>query len=523
MQREESKKKESVRLSTKIVILAVALVIVFGAVLIVLTSQIGGSFTEILNDTFTENDSPELKSQLSGAFTRRLTNQLTNMTFIAAGIILLYIIIMLVYTRILCDRPLVELIEFSNRILLGDFSKQVEVKSLNNMGRLFAHFNEMQSILNKMLGEIRSGIHNASKGMLNRRLDVRGYKGNWGKIIVEFNALMDAVVVPIDDMTFALLQVADGHLDTRITKDDYEGYFSILKDTVNSAVEGINRHLNDKIESERIAHDADLARGKAEAVSEAMLSSIHYASKIQRNLLPKLSVFDNAFSDYSIIWEPRDIVGGDIYWIKNFEEGTVLCVCDCTGHGTPGALLTMLVVSAFEDIVNETNYKDTANVVWMLEQRLVSAFNVDTAVSKTAMLDIKDGCDMAAIYISKDGEVSVSAGNTSVFACNGKEVTRYKGQKIYVGEGEIKTKQDIKVTVIPKDPDNKFYIASDGLFDQIGGVPARPFGYERFTKVLLANHDKKLTHISDAVWETFESYRGEQLRRDDVELISFKP
>jgi len=69
------------------------------------------------------------------------------------------------------------------------------------------------------------------------------------------------------------------------------------------------------------------------------------------SLLPETNKFEQAFADYSVKWEPRDIVSGDIYWIKSFDAGTMLCVCDCTGHGVPGALLTMLVVSAFEDMV----------------------------------------------------------------------------------------------------------------------------------------------------------------------------
>jgi len=269
-------------------------------------------------------------------------------------------------------------------------------------------------------------------------------------------------------------------------------------------------------------HVTRLDKGRAEAAREAVISSIEYASKIQKNLLPGENVFKDAFSDYSVIWKPRDIVGGDIYWIKNFDDGTLLCVCDCTGHGTPGALLTMLVVSTFEAAVTSENYKDTSRVIWELERRLVAVLNVKLDDDKTSSLDIKDGCDLAVLFIAKDGSVTTSSGCTHVFVCDGKEVTRFKGQRIYVGEGKIKSREDIKTAYIPANPDNKFYIASDGLFDQPGSDMPYPFGYDTFTRIILENHKESQSVISGKVWEAFETFRGAYPRVDDFELVSFK-
>ena len=270
------------------------------------------------------------------------------------------------------------------------------------------------------------------------------------------------------------------------------------------------------------AHESRLAKGRAEAAREAVISSIEYAGKIQKNLLPDNSVFREAFSDYSIIWKPRDIVGGDIYWIKNFSEGTLLCVCDCTGHGTPGALLTMLVVSAFETTVTEENYKDTSQIIWELEKQLVSVLNANSNNEGTKSLNINDGCDLVVLCVAKDGSVSSSSGRIHIFVCDGKNVTKIKGQRIDVGEGKLKSKNDIKTVNIPANPDNKFYIASDGLFDQPGSSEPNPFGYNTFMNIILANHSGSQSVISEKVWAAFEEHRGESPRVDDFELISFK-
>jgi serine phosphatase RsbU (regulator of sigma subunit) len=260
---------------------------------------------------------------------------------------------------------------------------------------------------------------------------------------------------------------------------------------------------------------------EAQEATEKIIESINYASKIQRDLLPRNYAFDKAFADYSIIWKPRDIVGGDIFWLKNFEQGTVLCVCDCTGHGTSGAMLSMLVISALEANVQSGNCRDTAGIIWQIEQRLVANFNVNTRDRSTD--EIHDGCDIAALFIARNGSIDLSSGNIHVFVCDGREVRQVKGQRINVGEGLIKSKDEIETVHIAANSDNKFYIASDGLFDQIGGSSSIPFGYKIFKQTILEHHHEKQGIISGKVWNAFEEYRSEEKRVDDFELISFKP
>ena len=256
-----------------------------------------------------------------------------------------------------------------------------------------------------------------------------------------------------------------------------------------------------------------------EDTSEAMFASIDYARNIQVNLLPSKELFGSIFSDYSVIWKPRDVVGGDIYWLKRFPEGSVLCVCDCTGHGTPGALLTMLVVSSLENAVLAGNCRDTANIIWQVEKRLAEVFKVNERTDKS----IKDGCDISIMYIANDGSLTMSAAYMNIFVCDGKTVKRHRGQKIFVGEGKLQNKDQIKSVYIEPNPNNKFYIASDGLFDQPDGIKDIPFGYKRFEKIILENHSKRQAAISEIIWDNFEDYRDLEARVDDFTLISFMP
>ncbi|MCL1862129.1 MAG: SpoIIE family protein phosphatase [Defluviitaleaceae bacterium] len=257
---------------------------------------------------------------------------------------------------------------------------------------------------------------------------------------------------------------------------------------------------------------------RAETAHRIVMLNIAYSSQIQRKLLSSKDIFSEAFADSSVVWRPRDVVGGDMYWVKQFSGGSVVCVMDCTGHGISGALLTMLVVSALENAVNADNCHDTAEAVWRVEQRLADVFGTGEQMN----YEIMDGCDMAVMFVENDGSVTLSAGNMNVFVCDGQTYTRYKGQRLFIGEGRISDKLKIKTIHIPSSPENKFYISSDGLFEQ-PNAGHRPFGYERLCQIILKNHNESQEYITECVLGAFESHMGEEEQVDDVVFVSFKP
>jgi serine phosphatase RsbU (regulator of sigma subunit) len=325
------------------------------------------------------------------------------------------------------------------------------------------------------------------------------------------------VLFAVNGVTKALSSTI--HYAETVSRGDLEAGLSVRRE---DEIGVLAQSLQDMVAS--LKHMIAVAKEKtreAEEATETIIQGINYASKIQRDLLPKNYAFDKAFQDYSIIWKPRDIVGGDIFWLKNFDRGTVLCVCDCTGHGTSGAMLTMLVISTLEACILPDNCHDTAEIIWQIEQKLVSNFSLNAGVRNLG--EIQDGCDPAVLFISRDGNVSISSGHMPVFVCDGKEVRQIKGQRIAVGEGKLKSKGEINVVNIEANPDNMFYIASDGLFDQTGGPLSNPYGYRAFKQIILENHNEKHSVISEKIWNSFEEYRGSEIRVDDIQLISFKP
>lgn len=259
-----------------------------------------------------------------------------------------------------------------------------------------------------------------------------------------------------------------------------------------------------------------------EEKNATILSSINYASRLQKNLLPPEQSFRQAFSDYSVLWSPKDIVGGDIYWMRAFEAGTVLCVADCTGHGIPGALLTVLVSTTLDSVVCEDNCRDTARILYEIDRHGWEILH-GGAVSGASIMEIMDGCDLAVLFIGKDGSVIFSSAGIPVFLCDGHKVRRLRGQRLSLGEGRLQRPEEAEAIRVPANPDNVFYVATDGLFDQIGGPGAQPFGYREFQRLALDHHGERQERIAGLIWEAFEAYRGDEPRRDDVALLSFRP
>lgn len=325
-------------------------------------------------------------------------------------------------------------------------------------------------------------------------------------IVAIFIILKRKIINDIEMVNHDLARITHGDLDVVISAKSTPE-FAFLSQGLNEMVASLKKQM------------AETA-SKAAALEESnknILSSLGYARRIQNNLLPDPQEFHKAFAEFCVLWEPKDVVGGDMYWVKNFTDGAVLCVCDCTGHGTPGALLTMLVVTALDTIVTSQNYKNPATIMWELDQKLTATLNATDSVT-----DIKDGAELAILYVSKSGEMHLASANTHLFICNGHDVETVKGQKFSIGEERLAGKEQVKTVVIPANAENRYYVVSDGLFDQIGEGSGLPFGYSRFKRCILENHALEQQEIIQKIRDAFTAYKGSEIRRDDITLVGFR-
>ncbi len=253
--------------------------------------------------------------------------------------------------------------------------------------------------------------------------------------------------------------------------------------------------------------------------------SIEYASLIQRALIPEKDIFNHYFDDYFALWNPKDIVGGDIYLFEelNSDECLIL-VIDCTGHGVPGAFVTMLV-KAIERQVSAIIHNNS--FIEVSPSWILSYFNktIKTLLKQETIDSISNaGFDGGIVYYNKkDKIIKFSGAETPLFYFdeNG-EFKTIKGSRHSVGYKKSDADYEFKEHIIEVKDGMKFYLTTDGYLDQNGGDKDFPFGKKRFGQLLEENHDKKFNEQENILLQELKEYQGNTDRNDDVTVIGFK-
>jgi serine phosphatase RsbU (regulator of sigma subunit) len=256
---------------------------------------------------------------------------------------------------------------------------------------------------------------------------------------------------------------------------------------------------------------------KIEAQKQEITSSIEYASRIQMAMLPEEDHFKKSFSDYFIIFSPRDIVSGDFYWIGEDEEHIFFTVADCTGHGVPGAFMSTLGISTLDEIIaNNTDLK--ANTVLNLLRE-----KIKTSLHQTGKLgEATDGMDVAFCILHKNRKtLEFSGAYNPLFLVRNGEFREYRADRmpigIYYGEKESFTNYEINVQ-----KGDTIYIFSDGFADQFGG-PKRSKYMKYNLKKLLSEINSKPMAVQRRILENeFENWKGSSNQVDDVTILGVR-
>lgn len=268
-------------------------------------------------------------------------------------------------------------------------------------------------------------------------------------------------------------------------------------------------------EKERI----DRLRREIESRHKEITDSINYASRIQTALLPKDSDFQKVFKDYFILWKPREVVSGDFYWLRTIGNKTFLVAADCTGHGVPGAFMSLLGISFLNEIVNAKPYIEAKEILEELRQKVIKALGETGGESQP-----KDGMDMALVIIDHDKEtMEFSGANNPAYIIRNGELIELKAVRAPIGY--YRKLKPFTTETIELEPNDTIYLFSDGFSDQFGG----PDGHSKFTKkrfkqmfIELNSVQIPLAEQKKLIWEIFEKWKGNNRQIDDVMIISIR-
>jgi len=246
--------------------------------------------------------------------------------------------------------------------------------------------------------------------------------------------------------------------------------------------------------------------------------SIDYASRIQRSVLPADTVLRSKLNDHFVIWEPKDIVGGDMFWHRECEGGDLLIVADCTGHGVPGAFMTMIATGALDHALIEMPNGYPSAVLQRMNQLIQGVLGQDGDEGES-----DDGLELGICHIDREsGELLFAGARFFLWQVLGDEILEYKGDKKGIGYRFVDPATPFTTQTIDLKPGMAFYMASDGVIDQIGGPKRRAFGKKRLRQLILDNRDHPMAEQAKRIYRGYSHYQGDEERRDDVTLVGFK-
>jgi len=300
----------------------------------------------------------------------------------------------------------------------------------------------------------------------------------------------------------------------------------ILQDK-NDQISTKNAQLNqqnEEIEAQRdeIEHQKEYL----EYQNKEITSSINYARRIQRAMLTSMDFFNKMFKDFFVLYKPRDIVSGDFYWASYIADKIVVTAVDCTGHGVPGAFMSMLGISFLNQIVNQ-DMKNSGNVDAAEILNKIRALVIVTLGRSETEENPQEGMDMSLVVIdTKTKTVTFSGAYNPLYIIRDNEIIIIDADKMPVGYHFIKKDTPFNNKFFDYKTDDKLYLFSDGFADQFGGPGGKKFSPKQLREKLIANSNETLVQqgeIFDNIitnWINTDEKKFKQL--DDILLIGLK-
>lgn len=334
------------------------------------------------------------------------------------------------------------------------------------------------------------------------------------------------VILPIQILNEGAKKISSGDFNIEVNIDA-KNEIGNLTQTFNRMVKNIKKSreeledANSNLEKKVQVRTKELNEKNLELQrkNDTIMQSIEYAKTIQDSILPNRSQLDKYLSSHFIFWKPRDVVGGDLYWFHTIGANDyMLAVLDCTGHGVPGALMSMTANSLLNSIVFNRVKNDPGKILTILNQEIkLTMRKEDTEFS------VDDGLDIGLCYVSPKKKKLIYAGSKiPLYIVRNGLLESVDADKSSIGyrktpEEAVFTNHEISIR-----GGEQFYMASDGFLSQIGGEKQFPLGRKKFQDLLFTNNLKEPELQLQQLEENFNNYRGSEEQVDDILVMGFK-
>jgi serine phosphatase RsbU (regulator of sigma subunit) len=253
-----------------------------------------------------------------------------------------------------------------------------------------------------------------------------------------------------------------------------------------------------------------------EEKNKDITDSINYAKRIQDAMLPAKELKYRIFPDAFVLFKPKDIVSGDFYWFTEKHGKRVIAAADCTGHGVPGALMSMIGNNILDHIVNEKEILSAADILNHLH------LEVRAALKQHEQTETKDGMDIAICVIGADNTVDFAGAQRPLWMIRNGNFEEIKGDKISIGGIQSEAERKFKSHVLSFAKGDSFYIFSDGYADQFGGKSGKKFMTKRLRELLLTVYHEPMSRQEQVFDEAIEKWKDGSLQVDDILVIGVR-
>jgi len=262
-----------------------------------------------------------------------------------------------------------------------------------------------------------------------------------------------------------------------------------------------------------------LSKNIIETKNKDITDSINYAKKIQDAILPEEEYISNALPNSFIFFKPRDVVSGDFYWFSEQHELNIIVLADCTGHGVPGALMSMIGTSLLSEIVNHRGITNPGEILDNLDTGIQKAFKKYLSDE----IENKDGMDISICTIDKSNTKLLYAGafRPLIKIKNG-AMEEYRGNRFPIGGGSSYKKTTFTTHEITIKKGDNFYMFSDGFPDQFGGIKEKKYMNKQFKKLLMTINPQPSSSKLKLLEKAFTDWKGEIEQLDDILVLGFE-
>lgn len=325
------------------------------------------------------------------------------------------------------------------------------------------------------------------------------------------------VLTPLQELTTASALIARGDFKVPAETGRNDEIGALARSFAEMA-----RMLKDHTENleQKVAQrteDLDQSNRQLAESNSKVMASINYAQMIQSSLLPDEGKIQTYFPNFYALYKPRDIVGGDIYCFRSSGESCTIALIDCTGHGVPGAFMTMTASAVLRHVLDSTDNSDPARVLGDFNRRMKTALQHDKVDT-----GIDNGLEIALCwYRPAERKIIFAGAKMPIYIVQQNKVSKVAGDKQPIGYRRSNLDYSYTNHHLLVEPGTDLVMTTDGLLDQAGGERGWGFGNRRFNNLLEKIYGQTAVEQRAIIERTLAEYQGRHQQRDDITVIGF--